>query len=29
MRVRVTKAVTDALEGKIPEDVVNPEVLNR
>ena len=29
IRVRVVKAITDALEGKIPKDTVNPKVLNR
>lgn len=29
IEVRIIKAVTDVLEGRIPEDIVNPEVLNR
>ena len=29
IEVRIIKAVTDALEGRIPEDVINPEVLKR
>ncbi len=28
IRDRVTKAVADVLEGRVPEDIVNPEVLN-
>lgn len=28
-KVRSIKAITDAIEGRIPEDIVNPQVLNR